>query len=143
MVETLHFQLMAAHTLFQRLFLKRIRAVHPELLPGQPKIIDFLMSRESAFQREIAEACLLEPPTLCLILDKMDEAGLVQRQKMPESRKNMVTLSEKGRLIGADILRIFAATEDQLCSGMTSENRESFLAALKILHHNAEERLHE
>lgn len=40
---TLHFQLLAANTYFQRVFLKRLQDIYQDILPGQPKVIDFLM----------------------------------------------------------------------------------------------------
>ena len=43
MNKTLHFQLLAAHTYFQRVFLKRLQDIYQDILPGQPKVIDFLM----------------------------------------------------------------------------------------------------
>ena len=55
MEHTLHYHLLAAHTLFQKLFLYRVNREYPDLLPGQPKVMDFLMSRPRSFQREIAE----------------------------------------------------------------------------------------
>ena len=90
MIDTLHFQFLAVHTLFQRIFLRNLRKHYPELLPGQPKVIDFLLTVESAYQKEIADACLMEPATLCLILEKMEYSGLVKREKLPDNRKNIV-----------------------------------------------------
>ena len=119
MIHTLHFQLLAAHTLFQRTFLKYIRRVYPDLLPGQPKVIDFLMRTPSACQREIADACLLEPPTLSLILRRMERAGLVIREKTPDNRKSSaVRLTSKGKQIGEKVLELFEETEQRLCRGL-------------------------
>ena len=41
MDNTLHFQLLTAHTDFQRVFLKRLQAIFPDILPGQPEVIGF------------------------------------------------------------------------------------------------------
>ena len=55
----------------------------PGLLPGQPKVIDFLLMVESAYQKEIADACLMEPATLCLILEKMEYTLVYTFQNQP------------------------------------------------------------
>lgn len=140
MTNTLHYQLLAGHTLFQRTFLRNIRRSHPELLPGQPKVIDFLMYTDHAYQREIADACLLEPSTLSLILEKMENAGLVHREKQPDNKKNsVVRLSKHGRAIGNDILCVFRETEEQLCRGMAPGDLETLSRALQTLFRNAKE----
>ena len=144
MIHTLHFQLLAAHTLFQRTFLKHIHKVYPDLLPGQPKVIDFLMRTPSAFQREIADACLLEPPTLSLILGKMERTGLVVRSKMPDNRKNStVQLTAKGKRIGEKILELFEETEQRLCRGLHENERATLSGALLAICRNASEEAEE
>ena len=101
MEHTLHYTLLAAHTLFQKSFLVRLTKEHPGLLPGQPKVIDYLMSHPASFQREIAEGCLIEPATLSPILEKMENAGLIRREKTDGNRKNsVVSLTDLGRKNG-------------------------------------------
>ena len=140
MIRTLHFQLLAAHTMFQRTFLRNIRKIHPDLLPGQPKVLDYLMEKESACQREIADACLLEPSTLCLILEKMEAAGLILRGKLPDNRKNsIVALSVKGRRVGMAVKSVFIETENRLCRGLGREERLAFSNALRTISENARE----
>lgn len=140
MTHTLHYQLLAGHTLFQRTFLRNIRRSHPELLPGQPKVIDFLMHADHACQREIADACLLEPSTLSLILEKMENAGLVHREKRPDNKKNsIVRLSEHGREIGDEILAVFRKTEEELCRGLSLTDRATLSRALQTIFRNAQE----
>ena len=107
------------------------------MLPGQPKVIDFLLTVESAYQKEIADACLMEPATLCLILEKMEYSGLVKREKLPDNRKNIVvSLTAKGREIGAFASTIFAATEEQVCRGLNQSERHELLRLLKKLYIN-------
>ena len=119
---TLHFQLLAAHTYFKRVFLKRLQTVYPDILPGQPKIINFLMYQNKAYQKEIADACLIEPPTLSLILEKMERVGLISRQKSLANNKNIVVqLTEKGEDIGRTAQQIFLETERDFCKNLSQE----------------------
>ena len=96
------------------------------------------MRTSSAFQREIADACLLEPPTLSLILGKMEHAGLVVRTKAPGNRKNStVRLTLKGQQIGEEILEVFRETERRLCKGLCRTERAALSRALQSICRNA------
>ena len=132
MNKTLHFQLLAAHTYFQRVFLKRLQDIYPDILPGQPKVIDFLMYQKHAYQKEIADACLIEPPTLSLILEKMERVGLIFRQKSIFNNKNIVVqLTEKGESVGRKAQEIFLETEKDFCKNLSQEESEMLPSLLQ------------
>ena len=129
---TLHFQLLAAHTYFQRVFLKRLQDIYQDILPGQPKVIDFLMCQKHAYQKEIADACLIEPPTLSLILEKMERVGLISRQKSIFNNKNIVVqLTEKGESVGRKAQEIFLETEKDFCKNLSQEESEMLPSLLQ------------
>lgn len=132
MNKTLHFQLLAAHTYFKRVFLKRLQDIYPDILPGQPKVIDFLMYQKHAYQKEIADACLIETPTLSLILEKMERVGLISRQKSISNNKNIVVqLTEKGESVGRKAQEIFLETEKDFCKNLSPEEAEMLPALLQ------------
>lgn len=132
MNKTLHFKLLAAHTYFQRVFLKRLQDIYPDILPGQPKVIDFLMYQKHAYQKEIADACLIEPPTLSLILEKMERVGLISRQKSIFNNKNIVVqLTEKGESVGRKAQEIFLETEKDFCKNLSQEESEMLPSLLQ------------
>ena len=132
MNKTLHFQLLAAHTYFQRVFLKRLQDIYQDILPGQPKVIDFLMYQKHAYQKEIADACLIEPPTLSLILEKMERVGLIFRQKSLSNNKNIVVqLTEKGESVGRKAQEIFLETEKDFCKNLSQEESEMLPSLLQ------------
>ena len=137
MEDSLHYTLLAAQTLFQKSFLLRLAQEIPELLPGQPKVIDYLMSHPDSFQREIAEGCLIEPATLCPILEKMESAGLIRREKAEGNRKNsVVSLTERGRETGRQLRALFLETEREACEGLTAEEKEQLLRGLMQIREN-------
>ena len=132
MNKTLHFKLLAAHTYFQRVFLKRLQDIYQDILPGQPKVIDFLMYQKHAYQKEIADACLIEPPTLSLILEKMERVGLISRQKSIFNNKNIVVqLTEKGESVGRKAQEIFLETEKDFCKNLSQEESEMLPSLLQ------------
>ena len=137
MEDSLHYNLLAAHTLFQKTFLHRLNREYPELLPGQPKIIDYLMSHPRSFQRKIAEGCLIEPATLSPILEKMERSGLIRRDKTADNRKNsIVSLTESGRKIGTRLQTLFLETETAVCAGITPDEQERLLRHLRNIQQN-------
>ncbi len=131
MEETLHYTLLSVHTLFQKAFLLRLSKECPGLLPGQPKVIDYLMSHPDSFQREIAEGCLIEPATLCPILEKMERSGLIRRDKADGNRKNsLVALTEEGRKNGKRIRELFRTMEEEALEGIAPEERRRLMRSL-------------
>ncbi len=138
MKDTIHFQLLAAHTLFQKTFLSEIKKYYPHLLPGQPKIIDYLIRKESAYQTQIARACLLEPPTLSVILNKMEDSGLICREKKADNKKNIVvSLTDTGKEIGERIVSCFVDIEKSLCAGLNSQEIALLSKSLNTIYANA------
>ena len=137
MEHSLHYNLLAAHTLFQKRFLARLQAEYPELLPGQPKVIDFLMSHPDSFQREIADGCLIDPATLSPILGKMEHAGLIHRDKCDGNRKNsVVSLTEKGETIGRRMRELFREAEAAACADVSEQELECLLRCLRTIQKN-------
>ena len=137
MERSLHYNLLAAHTLFQKRFLARLARVYPELLPGQPKVIDYLMSHPDSFQREIADGCLVDPAALSPILGKMEQSGLIRRSRTDGNRKNsIVTLSEAGREIGRKLRELFRETEQDACDGVPENDRDVLLRCLSQIQKN-------
>lgn len=141
MKNSFHYQLMVTHSVFRRKVLAEIAGVCPELLPGQPKVIDFLMEKPSAIQHEIAEACVIEPPTLTNILAKMETAGLIERCRNDENRRNViVSLTRQGLEAGEKVRKAFAGVEARALTGLSqTEVGDLVLLLKKIQNHLLEE----
>lgn len=137
MEHSLHYNLLAAHTLFQKRFLARLRQEYPALLPGQPKVIDYLMSHPDSFQREIADGCLIDPATLSPILGKMEDSGLIRRDKTDDNRKNsIVFLTARGKEGGRRLRELFLETEQMVCSNLSGEKINTLLESLLQIQKN-------
>ncbi len=137
MEHSLHYNLLAAHTLFQKQFLVRLRLEYPALLSGQPKVIDYLMSHPDSFQREIADGCLIDPATLSPILGKMEDHGLIRRDKADGNRKNsVVSLTADGEKIGRRIRELFRETERAVCREVSGEEINHLLRCLLQIQKN-------
>ena len=96
MNESLHYLLMANHLLFQKSLLTEIKDT--DLTPGQPKILDYLLSHDGAVQKDIAAACYIEPATLTSVLLGMECKGFIIRKNINGNRRSLyVYLTAEGR----------------------------------------------
>ena len=91
-----HKLMMENHTFFSRMVFERLSGTG--LSTGQPKILEYLFSHDGAIQKDIAEACAVEPATATSLLSRMEKNGLVERKsKDGDRRYTCVFLTEKGR----------------------------------------------
>lgn len=137
MNDSLHYCLMVAHFVFRRNVLTELARTCPDLSPGQPKVIDYLMENPGSIQCQIAGACVIEPPTLTNILAKMETDGLIQRSRDGENRRNVtVTLTEQGVEAGRAIRDVFETLEARALAGLSKTEAKRLVELLKKLRHN-------
>ena len=117
-METIPFEIgETAHALrkaFDRL------AVGMGVTRAQWKVLFKLTRTPGLRQVELADMLDLEPITLCRIVDRLEEAGLVERTRDPEDRRawrlhvtaNAQPLIEKLQAVGADLVgQVFAGID--------------------------------
>ncbi|MGQ9473722.1 MAG: MarR family transcriptional regulator [Candidatus Caldatribacteriaceae bacterium] len=64
---------------------------------GQPVILALLWKQDGLTQKEIAESLGLRPPTLTVMLQRMEKAGFLKRMvDVRDMRMIRVSLTEKG-----------------------------------------------
>ena len=131
---SLHLLLLACHTNFNRLYMRELDKKYPghNLLPGQPKILEFLKSHNNAYQRQIADGCLLEPSTLSLILSKMEDAKLLTRGSTGNNRKNrVVSLTPKGLEMADKVIEVYVSLEKEIQKTCTSIEMDNIKIVLR------------
>lgn len=68
------------------------------LHPGQAPMLIALVRRDGASQKELVEQLKVKPPTVTVMLQRMERAGLVQRrQDQWDQRVTRIFLTDKGR----------------------------------------------
>lgn len=93
---TLHYLLMANHTLLQKMIQTRAREFG--LTPGQPKVLDYLQKHDGVMQKAIALGCHIEASSLSSILNGMEKAGLITRNMQQDNRRTVwIHLTDYGR----------------------------------------------
>lgn len=112
--EIIRYHFIRHHQLFSTVGLHR----------GQPPILELLWKEDGRTQKEIAEALKLKPPTVTLILQRMEKAGLVKRQSDPQDLRSIrIYLTKKGKSLEKDVRGIRAILERECFAHFTPEER--------------------
>ena len=76
-------------------------------------------------QRELARLLRLSPATVAVSLQNMEKCGYVHREIDPaDARRNLLSLTEKGRDAVEQCGNAFRAVDEQMLSGFTPEEQE-------------------
>lgn len=139
MEKSVHYLIMADYLQFQKALISQIN--NPEMTSGQPKILEYLFFHEGAGQKEIAEACCIEPATLTSVLLGMENKELVTRKNRDSNRRNLyVYLTEKGKRLAGQVVIQFEQIERDALAGLTQRERESLITMLMTIYGNMKKR---
>lgn len=135
MKDSLHYLLMADHLLLQKSLLLYIK--NTELTPGQPKVLDYLAYHDGAVQKEIAEACHIEPATITSVLLGMESKELIVRNNLNGNRRSLyVHLTDKGKSTAKQIEDYFDKIENKALQDFSMVEKEMLISLLKRLNDN-------
>jgi homoprotocatechuate degradation regulator HpaR len=73
----------------------------------QWRILRALLDEDSLEPRQLCERCLISSPSIAGVLMRMEEAGLISRERMDhDQRRVCVTLTTKAKKLGANLAPI-------------------------------------
>lgn len=123
-LDTIHHQLLLAFSRSNHAMTSRIRAFG--LMPGQPKVLEFVAENEGCLQRDIARACAMDRATTTGLLARMEETGLVERRPKAGDRRALeVWLTDAG-WAAAEHVAVCGAEVDAIAhANMTPNERET------------------
>ncbi len=134
-METFHYMLMVTQAEFQRKVLEL--TAKEGLLPGQPKILDFLKDHDGCEQKDIANGCRLDPATVTGLLNRMETAGLVTRnQKDGNRRSYQILMTSKGKKLQKKTDEIFEKCEALALNNITDKERELYMKLMYQIYEN-------
>ena len=135
MDNTFHYLLMAEHSIFQKELIARLKG--SGLTIGQPKVLDYLKDHDGASQKDIARGCHIEPGTLTTLLNRMEEADLVERRMLYGNRRSLyVFITEKGKQKLRLITGAFAEIESAAFKGISDKEQSTLLDLLNRIYQN-------
>ena len=118
-------RVMAMQALLMRQLMNRLEKT--EITTGQPKVLAYLKSHEGRAQKEIAAACLIEPGSLTVLLNRMEKQGMIERRFQDGDRRTRcIYLTGYGRSLAGEVVDQFYAVEELAFQGISDEDRESF-----------------
>lgn len=133
--ESLHYLLMANHSIFQKLLLANIKDTGLTL--GQPKVLDYLRTYDGAIQKDIAVACHIEPASLTSILNGMEKKELIVRKICNGNRRSFhIFLTPKGREQANRIENEFEKIEKLALNGFTESEKNTLIDFLSKMYQN-------
>lgn len=100
------------------------------LYPGQEHLLMQLLDRDGQSQSELLAAVGLDHSTVSKSLKRMEDAGLVVREKSPDDRRAMrVYLTETGRAMRGRLDDMWSTLEEASAAGLTEQQIEAFITA--------------
>ena len=130
-----HNLMMENQSIFTKLVFEQL--VGKNLSIGQPKILEYLYTHDGAIQKDIAEACKIEPATITNLLSRMEKNGLVIRKnKNGDKRYICVYLTEIGKKDGKHVINALKLLEDIALKDFSKEEKEEFISYLKKVNKN-------
>lgn len=126
MQSSFHYLLMANQSKVHKSLLTKLKGT--ELTIGQPKVLDYLREHEGASQKDIAKACYIEPGSLTVLLNRMEEKKMVERRTKQDNRRSLyIFLTPYGRELAECVSKSFSQIEEEAFVGISEEEKEIFL----------------
>jgi DNA-binding MarR family transcriptional regulator len=131
------YQVRATHRAFDRL-LQRHLGRH-KINNGYWYVLRVLWEKEGLTQRELAREVNLMESSMVLMLNAMQTAGLVRRDRDKEDKRRMRTyLTPKARALKRKLLPYAATINAIAAKGISAKDRALLLAVLSKMKHNLE-----
>ena len=135
---SLHYLLMANHSMLQKLVLSKTKELG--LTSGQPKVLDYLKDHDGASQKEIAAGCLIEAGSLTSILNRMEEKGLIERKMLNGNRRTFhIFMTESGKKNQKLVEETFEKIEETALNNVSEEEQKVFMEIFLRIYRNLAE----
>lgn len=139
MTETIGFLLNDTARLYRRAFNARTRDSGITAL--QWRLITYLRRHEGIRQGPLADLIEVEPITLSRMIDRLAEAGLVERRADPTDRRAWrLHLTPRANELLSGIRQIAEALTDEAAEGLSGEERDQLIALVERVRSNLSRR---
>jgi MarR family transcriptional regulator, organic hydroperoxide resistance regulator len=107
------------------------------LHPGQEALLMELWDQDGRTQANLAAALGVEPPTVTKMLQRMENAGLVDRRPDKNDRRAIrVHLTPKGRRLKSKVDKLWVELQDRTVEGLSDRQQSSLRSLLNSLETN-------
>ena len=95
-------------------------------------VLSILNANPNITQKRLSQAVNVSPPNLAILLDRLEERGLVMRQRNPlDKRSQTLVLTAEGSKLTAKAEKTVAEVELEATSMLTDEERAELLGLLQ------------
>ncbi len=125
-----------------RVEMMRKRRLHPVwtkmgLIAGQPRVLFQLSQKDRITQKELSDACCIEPTTLSRALDRLEAMGYITRNDNPDCRRSfLIEITGEGRSMAEQVYQTFTEVEVQMMQGFTEEEMDVLEGMLERIYDN-------
>lgn len=121
--------------LLRRTFDARVRKLG--MTSAQARLLLMLDHSEGENQGFYAERLEVEPISLCRLIDRMEEAGLLERRRDPADRRAWrVHLTERSRQVIDQVRAGLDGMEEEMLTGLSRDERGNLMALLEKVRTN-------
>ena len=111
------------------------------LTPPQWGVLVALWGRDGQSLTELAHASSFDGPTMTGIVDRLEQAGLVERRRHPSDRRVVnVHLTNAGRALHEHLPQVAEETNRAITRGLTDGELAEFTRMLTVIAANLSER---
>lgn len=138
MADTLGFLIGDISRLMRRAFDERARTIG--VTRPQWRMLTTLSRHEGANQGRLADLLDVEAITLCRMIDRLADAGLVERRPDPSDRRAWrIYLTEKARPILDELRSLADGLIEEVLDGLTGPDRDALTNMLERVRSNLNE----
>lgn len=119
-----------------RLLRKRFEsnAARYGLSSAQWRLLVRVFKEEGVAQARLAELLEIEPISVSRLIDRMEEAGLIERRSSAEDRRvKTIFLTDKTRPIFGEMRAVAGEVFEQALAGLSADERRTTLHGLKTI----------
>ena len=111
-------------------FAKRIADL--DLTPPQAGLLRLVATQPGQSQQDLARQLRTPPSRLVVLVDHLEERGLIERRRNPDDRRHhaLFLTAEGGQFLRTKLGPAGAAHEDDICAALTEAERAQLAALL-------------
>jgi MarR family transcriptional regulator for hemolysin len=112
----------------------RRRLAHLELTPDQFTVLRTLLENDGITQRELAHLISSDPNTVAALVNRMEQAGLLERETHERDRRaNRLGVSRSGSVRYKRAREIAVSLQSEVLAVLPESEREEFLTQLATI----------
>lgn len=103
-------------------FAERVKAL--DLTPAQAGLLRLIAWQPGQSQQELARTLGTPPSRLVLLIDNLEERGLIERRRNPDDRRHhALYLTDAGTGFMTQLASVGSAHENEICAGLDADER--------------------